>query len=154
MIIRFTGKISDHFSREEYYTGYKAGDGIIRIYDRSIVFAGLMELFRSAVGRPIIVSSWFRTPAMNKRVNGFSASNHLKGCAMDFNIKGNKSFDKAAFIKYAEIFKEICEDEGLYGEAGLYNGWFHFGIQTYFHGFYHWDSRSGKQIDMPFNELY
>lgn len=153
MIIRFTKKISDHFTREEYYTGYHKGDGIIRIYSGSLKLALIMEMFRREIGgKPIVVSSWFRTKKMNERVGGISGSNHLKGEAMDFRISGEE-ISKANFIKNAKIFRSCCQYYGEIGEAGIYDGWYHFGLDRVQGRFFHWDSRSGKQINMPFDEL-
>jgi hypothetical protein len=68
--------------------------------------------------------------------------------------------DEKKFIEYAQRWKDIiniinCTDlfGDIQGEAGLYKGFWHFGIQNYSKSFYHWDSRSGKQINMPFKEL-
>lgn len=43
-----------------------------------------MELVRTILQRPIVVSSWFRSSELNKAVGGVETSAHLKGLAVDF----------------------------------------------------------------------
>lgn len=160
MSIYYIGsKLTENLTRKEYYTGWKKGDGRIRIYKDTMLFARIMQELRDQIGKPFIVQSWYRTPKMNERVGGISDSNHLKGCAMDFHIKGMK-MTEANFIEIAQTYKMIIRDleafglmDGLQGEAGLYNGWMHLGIQKYSNHFFHWDSRTGQQINEPFSRF-
>lgn len=43
-----------------------------------------MERVRSILQRPIVVTSWFRSPKLNAAVGGVKTSAHLKGLAVDF----------------------------------------------------------------------
>lgn len=43
-----------------------------------------MELVRTLLQRPIVVTSWFRSPKLNEAVGGVETSAHLKGLAVDF----------------------------------------------------------------------
>lgn len=43
-----------------------------------------MELVRTILQRPIVVTSWFRSPKLNAAVGGVETSAHLKGLAVDF----------------------------------------------------------------------
>lgn len=55
------------------------------------------------------------------------------------------------FIRYAKKWKEICETHGVVGEAGLYTWGIHLGSSiSYSKVFYHWDTRSGRQKNLPF----
>lgn len=160
MYIYYIGKkFTTNFTRREYYAGWRKGDGRIKMYENTMLFARIMQELRERLGLPIIVHSWFRTEKMNERVKGHPESNHLKGCAMDFHVQG-MTINKTNFIKIAQTYKMILRDlqafdllSGLEGEAGLYNGWIHLGLQNYTNHFYHWDSRTGKQINEPFSEL-
>ena len=61
---------------------------------------------------------------------------------------------KEDFTRYAKKWKEICKAHGIVGEAGLYTWGIHLGSSVrYAKAFYHWDSRSGKQVNLPFKEL-
>lgn len=44
-----------------------------------------LELVRKALGKPIIITSGYRCPALNARVGGVSTSAHTKGLAVDFH---------------------------------------------------------------------
>ena len=156
--IYFTGNnITKNFTRAEYMRANRATDSKIRFYPETFIFATAIQMFRDRIGKPMLVNCWFRTPEFNKRCGGIATSNHLKGCAMDFYFKGENMADEKKFIEYANIWKDIiniinCTDifSDIQGEAGLYRGFWHFGIQHYSKSFYHWDTRTGKQINMPF----
>ena len=153
-------KLTKNFTRAEYMKANRKTDGRIKIYPETFIFMTALQLFRDQIGKPMYVNCWYRTPAFNKRCGGIANSNHLKGCAMDWYFKGENMADEKKFIEYAQKWKDIiniinCTDlfGDIQGEAGLYRGFWHFGIQKYSKKFYHWDSRSGKQINMPFKEL-
>lgn len=53
--------------------------------DRISYTALQMEIVRAVLGRnPIIISSWYRSPAVNKAVGGVPTSEHAVGAAVDF----------------------------------------------------------------------
>ncbi|MEO0756350.1 MAG: D-Ala-D-Ala carboxypeptidase family metallohydrolase [Cyanobacteria bacterium J06648_16] len=56
-------------------------DGMIRI-------AKLAQQARDRIGRPFIITSWYRPPAVNRRVGGASNSRHIVGDAIDFYVPG------------------------------------------------------------------
>lgn len=47
--------------------------------------AGLLEEVRALLGKPILVSSGYRSPAVNRAVGGAANSAHMLGCAADFS---------------------------------------------------------------------
>ena len=49
----------------------------------------LLDPLREMYGKPIIVNSGFRTPAVNKAVNGSPTSNHMTGQAFDITCEDN-----------------------------------------------------------------
>ncbi len=147
MSVKVTGNITNHFTIDEYAIANPKST--VDISPEALKFARLLEKFRVKVKRRMIVTSWLRTPATNKKVGGIATSNHLKGTACDFHF--NVKLTEKMFIKYAKMWKEICEDNGVVGEAGLYSWGMHLGVQTYSKKFFHWDTRSGKQKNNPFN---
>lgn len=48
----------------------------------------LLETVRLRLGRPIIVTSGYRSPEVNRAVGGARTSQHLTGCAADFICPG------------------------------------------------------------------
>lgn len=151
MAVTWKGNLTKHFTLEEYTVG-NAKSAKIYITREAMLQAEMLEEFRVWLGRPMIVTCWFRTPAYNKKVGGVANSNHLTGCATDWHT--NVEITQQKFIKYADKWKEICKKHGIVGEAGLYGWGMHLGSSIkYSKTFYHWDSRSGKQINMPFAAL-
>ena len=61
----------------------------------------VLELVRSEVGSPIIVSSGYRCPALNAAVGGAASSQHMKGQAADFTIPGMTNLDVVREIVHA-----------------------------------------------------
>jgi hypothetical protein len=56
-------------------------EGIIRV-------ATMAQKARDLVGRPFIVTSWYRDPVVNAEVGGVSNSRHINGDAIDFYCDG------------------------------------------------------------------
>lgn len=69
-------------------------------------------------GKPIIISSWCRCPYWNKRVGGASRSYHMRGWAVDFNVKGLPPRQvQAELLAMRETLKV--------GGIGAYHSWSH-----------------------------
>lgn len=56
--------------------------------DAMVRIAQLAQQARDRVGRPFIVTSWYRPPAINRAVGGAKYSRHIVGDAMDFVCEG------------------------------------------------------------------
>jgi hypothetical protein len=55
------------------------------ILDRLKITAGRMEIVRNKLGdRPLVVTSGYRSPAVNRAADGAKASAHMSGWAVDF----------------------------------------------------------------------
>lgn len=144
-MIIFKGKLTPHFSLEEYAIHQTEDCTITR---EAMKHAEMLEEFRRWLKRPMTVNAWCRTAKYNKKVGGNANSSHLRGVATDIGMPG---LSEDRFIKYAKKWKEICENHGVVGEAGLYTWGIHLGSHvTYSNTFYHWDSRSNRQINKPF----
>ncbi|MEL6222989.1 MAG: D-Ala-D-Ala carboxypeptidase family metallohydrolase [Cyanobacteria bacterium J06626_14] len=50
--------------------------------------ATLAQRARDRVGRPFHITSWYRPPAVNRRVGGSSNSRHIVGDAIDYYVEG------------------------------------------------------------------
>lgn len=93
------------------------------------------------------------------KVGGIPTSNHLTGTAIDWHLY-NHTITTEEFKTYCRKWAQICKEVGCLGEAGIYTWGVHLGMQNPTQAkvngrkFYHWDSRSGKQINLPFKDLY
>lgn len=145
-MVEFKGRLTEHFSLSDYIINQIEKCEITK---EAVLHAIMLEEFRRWLGRPMTVHAWYRTKEYNKDVGGVSNSSHLRGCATDWHT--NVDIDTTKFKKYAKKWKAICKAYGVVGEAGLYTWGVHFGSHiSYSKTFYHWDSRSGKQINNPF----
>lgn len=63
--------------------------------DAMVRLARLAQRARDRIGRPFIVTSWYRPPSINRAVGGAKYSRHLVGDAMDFiceDLTGNQLY--------------------------------------------------------------
>jgi len=74
---------STHFSEAELRC--KCGCGV-NLCTQALVDA--LEAFRSAVGKPVIVTSAYRCPGHNAVIGGAKNSEHMKGQAADIKVAG------------------------------------------------------------------
>lgn len=83
--------LSPHFTLAEFTASQTAARrGIPNtppadVLARLKVTAAGMEKVRAALGKPVTVSSAYRSPALNKAVGGAKNSAHVEGWAVDFN---------------------------------------------------------------------
>ncbi len=144
---KITG-LTKHFTLAEYSVDQI---GTVKLSKEALLQAHCLEEFRRWYGKPLTVTSWYRTVACNKAVGGVPNSSHLYGKATDLSLP---NLSQKNFIRYAKKWREICRKHGVVGEAGLYNWGMHLGSSiTYSNRFYHWDSRGNSQVNMPFKDL-
>jgi len=75
-----------YFKYEEFDSPDVQGSGQM-VDDRLIM---LLDAVREEYGRPIRVSSGFRTEEANHRAGGVSNSSHLRGLAADLKVRNSK----------------------------------------------------------------
>ena len=68
-----------YFSYNEFDSPDEEGSGRNMDYD----LLNMIDRARELYGKPIVVTSGFRTESHNKKVGGVSSSSHLKGLAID-----------------------------------------------------------------------
>lgn len=74
----------------------------------SIVLDPLRELY----GKPIYVASGYRSPELNKSVNGAKNSQHLTGMAADIYVKGESNAVLATIIRARLPFDQLIYEKG------------------------------------------
>lgn len=109
-------KLSEHFRVREFRS--KDGADTILISDELVK---VLEAIRSYFGKPIIITSGYRTPAHNKKVGGASGSQHVKGTAADIKVKNIPTWAVAGFL------------EANYRNCGIgyYSTWVHVDTRGY-----------------------
>ena len=86
-------QVSEHFTLAEVLhtdnplrqSGLSA-DNLVNVQ----LMAEVIEDVRNLLQRPIMVNSWFRSPALNKAVGGVQTSAHLLGLAVDFPVSSTE----------------------------------------------------------------
>jgi len=84
--------------------------------------ADVLELVRYTLGAPVIVSSGYRDPIVNRAIGGSSSSHHVLGLAADFICPG---FGTPAAVCRKLMSQENIKFDQLINE---YNRWTHIGI--------------------------
>jgi zinc D-Ala-D-Ala carboxypeptidase len=87
-------QLTPHFTLEEMLESQTARRWNIQeqfnppaevVQNLKLLCENILEPLRSYIGRPIIISSGYRCPEVNKRVGGQPRSQHLKGQAADIH---------------------------------------------------------------------
>ncbi len=108
-------QLSPHFSLAEFTI---TSSGIPNVpteehLPRLIETARRMEEVRALFGRPITVTSAYRSPDVNKAVGGVPTSAHALGYAVDFHVSGLQDLDAAKAIRDSQIaFDQLIYEKG------------------------------------------
>lgn len=87
------------------------------------LLAKSLEEVRALLGKPLIITSGYRSPALNRAVDGSSTSSHSQGLAADFHCPG---FGTDMDVCKAIAASGIQFDQLIYEQAR--STWVHFGI--------------------------
>lgn len=122
-----TRQLSPNFKVREFAC---KGSDVVLLDDELVV---LLQCIREHFGKPVHITSGYRTAAHNAAVGGSKSSQHLLGRAADFYVEG---MDVATVAAYAETLLPARGGIGSYPKDAAHpkrsTGWVHI------------DTRAGK----------
>lgn len=80
-----------------------------------------LEIIRAEIGKPIKITSGYRSPAHNKAIGGVASSEHLCGNAADLKVKGMTSLELYSRIRDLQDRGKLRK-----GGLGLYDTFVHY----------------------------
>jgi uncharacterized protein YcbK (DUF882 family) len=117
--------LTDHFAVAEFACrdGRCYPDSWIQ--DRLRPLCQTLEVIRSAIDRPIVIVSGYRSPEWNLKVGGAKASQHMAGRAADIRVA-----DLSAVMLHAKIVDLYHQGSlPLLGGLGSYKSWVHVDVR-------------------------
>ena len=125
-------KLTDHFSLEELIHSELAArrglknDPPADVLPHLVTLAQALEKVRKVLGVPMVVSSGYRSPEVNRAVGGSTMSAHCQGWAADFIAP--------AFGTPQEVARAI-RGSGIAYDQLIYEGsWCHFSVDPRMRG--------------------
>jgi len=98
-------------SQEAVRSGLKNKPNAEQAENLRLLCEHVLEPLRVRVKRPIVVSSGFRSPTINRRIGGSQASQHCKGQAADFTVPGMSTADVVRLIRAMKLPVDQCIEE-------------------------------------------
>lgn len=103
-----------HFTLSEFFRSSTAAKNGIKnepsideratiVRNINLLVDNVLDPVRDMVNAPIIITSGYRCPQVNKLVGGVNNSQHMLGCAADFHIKGG------TYLMMRQVFLNICD---------------------------------------------
>jgi hypothetical protein len=87
----------------------------------------LEEVKKTLGGKPVMINSAYRGPAVNEKVGGSKASQHMVGCAADLRIPGMNPDEVCRAILAANLpFDQLIRE--FYDPAKVAGGWTHVSV--------------------------
>ena len=84
--------------------------------------AALLEQVRAVIGKPIIVTSGYRSPEVNLAIGSTNKSQHPLGCAADFKVSGMTTKQVVEACIKADIpYHQIIEEFGSWTHISVPN---------------------------------
>lgn len=103
--------ISDHFRLKEF----RCKDGSDPVFvDRGLL--SILETVRSRFGKPVLITSGYRTPSYNRKIGGAKFSQHMYGRAADIVVDG---------VNPEVVYNFLCEAFPKSCGFGLYASFVH-----------------------------
>lgn len=109
-------KVGQHFKVREF--ACKDGSQAVFIDDYLVT---ILDILRDKIGKPVIITSGYRTPWWNAKCDGAKYSYHIRGMAADIKVNGMSAKELAK--KLNEIIPNGC---GII----VYQSWVHFDVRN------------------------
>ena len=109
-------QITKHFKVKEF--ACKDGSPVVFIDEYLVT---ILDILRNKLGKPVIITSGYRTPEWNKKCDGAKYSYHMRGMAADIRVDGMTP--KEVANKLNAIVPDEC---GII----VYRSWVHFDVRT------------------------
>ena len=94
------------------------------VVDNLNKLADYLDVIREKVGKPILISSGFRCPVLNKAVGGVANSQHLKGLAADLICSDMESLEKV--LRETGGFDQLIKEH----RKGSKSFWYHVSVAS------------------------
>lgn len=109
-------KLTRHFKVKEF--ACKDNSQVIFIDE---YLCTILDILRHKIGKPVIITSGYRTPEWNKKCGGTKYSYHMRGMAADIRVDGMSAKELAN-----ELNKIVPDECGII----VYKSWVHFDVRT------------------------
>lgn len=109
-------QIAKYFKVKEF--ACKDGSPVVFVDEYLVT---ILDILRNKLGKPIIITSGYRTPEWNEKCGGAKYSYHMRGMAADFRVDGMTPKQIAN-----ELNKIVPDECGII----VYNNWVHFDVRT------------------------
>ena len=116
--------LSKNFTVREF--ACQDGSRVVLVHQKLVVY---LQQVRDHFGKPLIITSGYRTVTHNSKVGGVADSQHIFGSAVDCYIPG---------IAVSDLYSYFCEIAGNSCGIGIYNNFVHFDVRPTKS---RWDSR-------------
>lgn len=70
-----------------------------------------LEIIREHYNKPVIITSGYRSPELNKAIGGVSTSQHSKGQAADFIIRGISIAEIVGWCRNNLVFDQLINEK-------------------------------------------
>ena len=88
-----------HFNVSEFFSSSTAAKNGIKnepnpdekaaiVHNINLLVDNVLDPIRDRINTPIIITSGYRCPKINRLVDGVDNSQHMSGCAADFHVQG------------------------------------------------------------------
>ena len=119
----YNTKLSENFDLSEFV---RTSTGLDNIPDESDVknirylVQAVLQPLRTSLQRPVVVTSGYRSPSVNKVIGGVDHSQHLTGEAADITVTGLSPTQLLAEVRALRLPVDQAIDEQFDGKAWLH----------------------------------